>query len=70
MATAQESSRTQLFTLRVWTEAVGADRVEIRGTLTHALSGETYHFRNWERLTQLIESHIATAQTSTVGEIS
>ena len=46
---------SQLFTLRVWQEALGDGRFEIRGTLKHILSGETHHFRGWPALTQQIE---------------
>jgi len=46
---------SQLFTLRVWQEAVGDGRFEIRGTLKHILSGETHHFRGWPALAQQVE---------------
>jgi hypothetical protein len=46
---------SQLFTLRVWQEAIGDGRFEIRGTLKHILSGETHHFRGWPALAQQVE---------------
>jgi hypothetical protein len=66
----RSSTQTQLFTLRVWMETVADERREFRGALTHVLSGETYHFRDWQALTQLIESHLATTQIVEIGEIS
>jgi hypothetical protein len=52
-------SESQLFTLRVWLEDVGNGRFEIRGTLTHILTGKTSHFRDWATLVQLLESFVA-----------
>lgn len=55
---------SQLFTLRVWREEVDGGRSEIRGTLTHVLSGKAHHFRDWATLIQLIESFVASASQS------
>jgi hypothetical protein len=58
--------RSQLFTLRVWVEDVGNGRTEIRGTLKHILTGETYHFRDWQTLIQRLQalSAIETSERS------
>lgn len=50
------TTKSQLFTLRVWTEEVGNGRIEWRGTIQHVLTGETHHFRDWQTLIQLIET--------------
>jgi hypothetical protein len=49
---ADEVSRSQshLFTVRVWREELGAGRVEWRGKVQHALSGEARYFREWAEL--------------------
>jgi hypothetical protein len=40
----------QLFTLRVWSEEVGAAQTEWRGRAQHVATGETRYFRTWETL--------------------
>lgn len=49
-------ARSQLFTLRVWMETVGNGRYELRGTLKHVLTGETYHFRDWQTMIRYVEA--------------
>lgn len=41
---------SRLFTVRLWPEALGAGRIEWRGTVTHVLSSETRYFREWRTL--------------------
>ncbi len=62
-----EQTHSQLFTLRVWVEDVGNGRSEIRGILKHVLTGEIYHFRNGNTLSQLIESVITSPQEHLSG---
>ena len=62
-----EQTHSQLFTLRVWVEDVGNGRSEIRGILKHVLTGEIYHFRNGNTLSQLIESLTISAQDHLSG---
>lgn len=69
-ATAIATRQSQLYTLRVWLEEVAANEVEIRGTLTHVLSSEVYHFRGLSRFLEIIESHVATTQDNTGRRIS
>ncbi len=45
---------SHLFSLRLWQEEVGADRLEWRGRLQHVLSGDTRHFRQWNTLIELL----------------
>ncbi len=66
------SAKSQLFTLRVWMEDVGngsphsptissrrgGSRYELRGTLKHVLTGETYHFRDWQTMIRYAEAVI------------
>ena len=39
-----------LFTVRVWQEGMGEDKVELRGEIRHVLSGELRYFRDWNTL--------------------
>ncbi len=70
----QESDRSHLFVVRVWSEsslpqssmpvtddASGSDDLplEIRGRVQHALSGETRHFRDWPTLIEFLISQVA-----------
>ena len=41
---------SHLFTVRVWGEELGAGRVEWRGKVQYALSGEARYFREWAAL--------------------
>lgn len=43
-------ARSQLFTVRLWVEDLGDGRVEWRGKVQHALSGEACYFRDWPSL--------------------
>ena len=58
---------SQLFTLRVWQEALGDGRFETRGTLKHILSGETHHFCGWPALTQQIEMFLVDEKLKAPG---
>jgi hypothetical protein len=54
--------QSQLFTVRVWVEALGNDQTEVRGEVQHVLSGETHYFRRWSKLVEFLtarfpESH-------------
>lgn len=43
-------NRSQLFTIRLWSEELGNGRIELRGQVQHVLSSETYYFRDWVTL--------------------
>ena len=45
----------QLFTLRVWTEAVGDGQTEWRGKIQHIATGEATYFRSWKALVEFLE---------------
>ena len=47
-------AHSQLFTVRLWREDLGAGETEWRGQVTHVLSGEAYYFREWREL----ETHL------------
>lgn len=51
---AQHERRSHLFTVRVWAEALGGGRVEWRGQVQHALSGERRYFRVWPALVSFL----------------
>ena len=46
-----------LFTVRVWREELEEDRVEWRGKVQYALTGETRYFRHWEDLVEFVRQH-------------
>ena len=50
MSTDRSHPPSQLFTLRLWAEALGDDTQEVRGTVQHVVSGEARHFRDWPTL--------------------
>lgn len=59
MTTATDvSTKSQLFTLRVWMEKVENGRYELRGTLRHVLTGETYYFRDWQAMIRYVEAMV------------
>jgi hypothetical protein len=60
-------SGSQLFTLRVWLEDVGNGRTELRGALTHVLTGKTGYFRDWTTLVRLIEPFVALAALAQIS---
>jgi len=46
---------SQLFTLRVWTEAVGDGQTEWRGKIQHIATGDARYFRSWAALVEFLE---------------
>lgn len=48
-------THSQLFTVRLWREDLGAGETEWRGQVTHVLSGEAYYFRCWDQLDLYLE---------------
>jgi len=52
---ATSSADSQLFTVRLWPEAIDDDLVEWRGKVDHVASGEGYYFRDWSRLIVCLE---------------
>jgi hypothetical protein len=44
------SSRSQLFTVRLWLEELGGSQTELRGRVRHLTSGEVRSFREWATL--------------------
>ncbi len=48
--------RTHLFTLRMWAEDLGEDRLEWRAQVRHVLSGETHYFRRWSELWDFVQA--------------
>ena len=43
-------AHSQLFTVRLWREVLGAGETEWRGQVQHVLSGEMHYFRRWDEL--------------------
>ena len=52
----QEHHRSQLFTLRLWPEALADGQVEWRGQVRHLPSGETRYFREWPVLMAFVQT--------------
>jgi hypothetical protein len=50
---------SQLFTLRVWTEAVGDSQTEWRGKVQHIATGEARYFRSWQALVEFLERRMS-----------
>jgi hypothetical protein len=56
MDQALELSHTQLFTVRVWREELGAGQTEWRGEVHDVVSGERRYFRDWLALTASLQA--------------
>ena len=54
MEKASHSSRSHLFTVRVWQEEIGTDQTEWRGKVQLLTSGEVQYFRDWAALVPLL----------------
>ncbi|MCL4861036.1 MAG: hypothetical protein KJZ93_16590 [Caldilineaceae bacterium] len=48
------SPSTILFTVRLWPEEIDASHFEWRGEVKKITNGQTYYFRDWATLVQLI----------------
>lgn len=48
------SPSTILFTVRLWSEEIDAGQFEWRGEVKKITNGQTYYFRDWATLVQLI----------------
>jgi hypothetical protein len=56
------SLTSHLFTVRVWREEVGNGRIEWRGKVQHALSGEARYFREWAELIAFVREQAGDAE--------
>lgn len=54
-------SHMHLFTVRLWSEALGDGQYEWRGQVQHVLSGESRYFREWTVLVAYLQTMLATA---------
>jgi hypothetical protein len=52
----EEHHNAQLFTLRLWPEAMADGQVEWRGQVRHLPSGETRYFREWPVLVAFVQA--------------
>jgi hypothetical protein len=57
----------EVFTLRVWSEAVGQDQTEWRGRVQHVASGETRYFRTWDALVEFLVNRLGSANLNVPG---
>jgi hypothetical protein len=51
----RHQTRSQLFTVRLWSEALGHGQHEWRGQVRHVTSGETRYFRDWSTLVAFVQ---------------
>ncbi len=55
-------ARSNLFTVRLWEENLGAGEKEWRGRIQNIATGEITHFRDWpglvSALTRMVEAHV------------
>lgn len=58
------SPPSELFTVRLWRQEVGAGQIEWRGRVTHVLSGEMRHFREWSALMEFLSATQTSAKTT------
>ncbi len=61
-------SSSQLFTLRVWSEELGDGRVELRGKVQHAVSGEQQYFHDWPTLISFLTGTVQGPNAAVIGE--
>lgn len=54
METPNPHLRSYLFTVRVWQEEIGTDRVEWRGKVQLVTNGDVRYFREWAALAPLL----------------
>jgi len=69
MDTAHPSSRSHLFTVRVWLEDLGQGQSEWRGEVHEVLSGEVRYFRAWPALLTLVQEMLPKPEDSGVPEL-
>ena len=60
----EEVLRSQLFLLRMWVEALGDGRVEVRGQVKHVPSSETIFFRQWSDLQSFVMRKLEEKETA------
>jgi hypothetical protein len=58
---------SQLFSVRVWQEAMGGDVYETRSRVHHVLSGEVCYFRQWADLVAYLQDKVE-CQSGSVSE--
>jgi hypothetical protein len=54
--------QSELFMVRMWPEDLGEGRVEWRGKVQHAISGETRYFREWPALLEFFDEVLTTEE--------
>jgi hypothetical protein len=58
---------TELFTVRLWREAVNGDRQETRGEVRHVVSGEARYFRDFSVLEEFLRSMLSDGRDKPPG---
>ncbi len=63
-----QTTRSHLFTVRLWQEQLGGGQVEWRGRAQDIASGEAAYFRDWPGLIAVLSRLVETPPASTVGD--
>lgn len=58
--------RSDLFTIRVWAEDLGAAQAEWRGKVQHVATGEARYFRSWQQLIDYLTATLSVEENPTV----
>jgi hypothetical protein len=58
MAEIDLPSQSHVFSVRVWREELGAGRVEWRGKVQYAITGEARYFREWAELIAFVREQV------------
>ena len=66
-STDHPEQRSQLFTLRLWPEELGAGQIDWRGKVQHVNSGEARYFRDWPTLQAFVEALLRGAVVDGTG---
>ena len=54
----EQLQRSHLFTIRLWTEALGEGQVRRRGRVQYVLGGERRFFNDWATLVEYLEAKL------------
>ncbi len=57
----------ELFTLRLWPEVMGEDKIEWRGKIQHIRSGDVRYFRDWNTLVSFLLEAVPNLEASDLG---
>lgn len=59
------STRSHLFTVRLWEEDLGLGQAEWRGFVQHVPSGKSHYFRDWQEMIRFLMETAANHRPNT-----